>query len=503
MKLSRPSGRRVGVICLLAVLVALPTIVMGPLRQSSDTSADAASYAEAGPQIRRLYLAYFQREPDPTGWPFWLQHRAEGRSLIWVSDRFAESQEFQERYGNLSNDDFVRLVYRNALGRAPDPTGWEGWRAALRGGASRGHVMVGFSESQEFIARTKPATSGPAASPAPSNPAPTPPPPPPPPPSNPAPPPPAGQAPGTGGGGLANVSSGLNVNNHLMPVWQPAWEDGYPAFRTFCEFSHLGYYDPIVYPGGANASHLHAFFGNTLANASSTYASLRTSGNSTCDGGPMNRTAYWMPAAFDGSGQVVVPSSIEVYYKSENAPSPNQVSEFPNGLRMIAGAPGPAGTYGWGCGSLSYNKEITNCDGSRLTATVRFPYCWDGKNLDSADHRSHMAYGVDNTWGRCPSSHPVHLPEVTELFHWNNPSGTSNWYLSSDRAGMITPAPDGSTLHADWFGAWEDSVESTWVQHCLRLNRSASNGKLCDGTQLSQVANYNGPARLSGWRPQF
>ena len=287
-----------------------------------------------------------------------------------------------------------------------------------------------------------------------------------------------------------------------MPAWEPNPTRGYPAFRVFCEFSHLSYEDPIVYPGQSNASHLHVYFGNRGANAQSTYQSLRSTGDTTCDGGPLNRSGYWMPAVFDASNRVVVPSDIEVYYKAENARNPETVSEFPNGLRMLAGAPGPAATYGWSCGGSEVAlKSIPDCGGQRLVATVRFPYCWDGRNLDSADHRSHLAYGTNNTWGPCPSSHPVHLPEITELFHWNSAAGSNGWYLSSDRAGMITPAPNGTTLHADWFGAWEDSVESRWVQNCLRGSRSASNGNLCDGQQLRPAANYTGPERIAGWAP--
>ena len=506
---SRPSGRRIGVICLLAVLVALPAIVMGPLRSSGDSSADAASAAEAGPQVRRLYLAFFEREPDPAGWQFWLEFRANGRSLEWVADRFAESQEFINRYGRVGDEEFVRLVYNNVLDRNPDPVGWRTWTGALRRGSSRGTVMVGFSESAEFRAKSSPTTSGPAAPtttpPATTPPASTPPATTPPattPPATTA-PPTGGQAGGTSSGGLANVASGINVASYLTSAWVQNPSSGYPAFRTFCEFSHLGYNDPVVLPGQNNASHLHVFFGNRNVNASSTYQSLRTSGDSTCEGGPLNRTAYWMPALFDGNNNVVVPSDIELYYKAENAADPTRLQEFPNGLRMVAGGTNVGQAYGWACGDASTAlKTIPECGGQRLIATVRFPYCWDGKNLDSADHRSHMAYGVNNTWGPCPASHPVHLPEITELFHWYNASGSASWYLASDRAGMLTPAPNGSTLHADWFGAWEDSIETQWVS-CLRQTRNLSNGNLCNGTQLRPVVNYTGAERLSGWRPKL
>jgi len=34
--------------------------------------------------------------------------------------------------------------------------------------------------------------------------------------------------------------------------------------------------------------------------------------------------------------------------------------------------------------------------------------CWDGKNEDSADHKSHVASGYNG----CPSSHPVRIPQI-------------------------------------------------------------------------------------------
>lgn len=63
-------------------------------------------------------------------------------------------------------------------------------------------------------------------------------------------------------------------------------------FRTFCQFSHLSYDDPIIFPGQPGKSHLHMFFGNTDTNANSTIKSIINTGGSTCDGGPLNRTSY-------------------------------------------------------------------------------------------------------------------------------------------------------------------------------------------------------------------
>jgi hypothetical protein len=294
------------------------------------------------------------------------------------------------------------------------------------------------------------------------------------------------------------VDSDVDADDWLMQAWESDVTEGTGAFRTFCEFSHLGFVDPIVAPGNPNFMHLHMFFGNTAIDQNSTYQSLRSTGNSTCDGGPLNRTAYWMPAVFDENNRVVVPTQFELYYKAENATDPAQVRAKPNGLRMIAGA-SDTRVFDWRCGGRS-GTTIPDCaPGDRLTVSVRFPYCWDGKHLDSPDHRSHMAYGTNNTWGPCPASHPVHLPELTEFAHFDNVSNTRNWYLSSDRMNPASPAPNGSTMHADWFGAWDNDIQNRWVDNCIRARRSASNGNLCDGRQLLPAPDYTGPTHLPGW----
>jgi hypothetical protein len=475
-------------ILMVGVLALGPTAL--PVPASAGTTT-AVSQNEVHQELYRLYAAYFLREPDSEGMQFWTAHRLAGMSLAEVSSRFAGSREFHLRYGSLSDAQFVERVYRNLFDRAPDPEGRQHWTNLLAHGMTRGQMMLHVSDSVEF----RRATAG-DAMPEPARPAPEPESTPEPAPADPSP------SPGTSGGGLAPVASNVDVANWLVAPWDPNPDPGYPAFRMFCEFSHLGTYDPIVDPGNDRFMHLHMFFGNTAVGPNSTYQSLRSSGDSTCDGGPLNRTAYWMPAVFDQHDQVVVPDYFELYYKAENADTPRNVKPYPNGLRMIAGAPDNR-VWGWSCeGSSASSTTIPDCpDGERLTVSVRFPYCWDGTNLDAPDHRSHMAYGTNNTWGPCPASHPVHLPEITEFAHFENASGSSQWHLSSDHMNPTDPAPNGSTFHADWFGAWDNDIQDRWVTHCLHGELSTSNGNLCDGQQLRPADPYPGPHRIPGWTP--
>lgn len=130
------------------------------LRWSADGSpgpgqtAESAIHPALADQLGRLYQAYFGRAPDSGGLTFWLEERAQGRSLADVSQAFASSPEFADSYGDLDDEAFVELVYQNVLDRPADGAGLAYWTERLASGASRGWVMIGFSESPEYVAAT-------------------------------------------------------------------------------------------------------------------------------------------------------------------------------------------------------------------------------------------------------------------------------------------------------------------------------------------------------------
>ena len=59
----------------------------------------------------------------------------------------------------LDNGQFVDLVYRNVLGRSPDRAGRAHWVSQLSRGYGRGKMMIGFSESPEYIDNTSGSVS--------------------------------------------------------------------------------------------------------------------------------------------------------------------------------------------------------------------------------------------------------------------------------------------------------------------------------------------------------
>jgi hypothetical protein len=109
---------------------------------------------------------------------------------------------------------------------------------------------------------------------------------------------------------------------------------------------------------------------------------------------------------------------------------------------------------------------------------VFFPQCWDGVNLDSPDHKSHMAYAN----GGCPASHPVPLPEFSmNIYYPITVAGQeANWRLSSD----TYSGPAGYSSHADWMNGWNQSIMETWVKNCDNPALDCHSHLLGDGRML-------------------
>lgn len=118
---------------------------------------DSPEFGGTVAPVNRLYSAYFNRAPDRGGLFFWVDWIRSGRNLGQVSDEFARSDEFIATYGSLTDADFIDLVYTNVLGRSADAAGRAFWIDRLASGLTRGQLMVGFSESPEYIEQTRSA----------------------------------------------------------------------------------------------------------------------------------------------------------------------------------------------------------------------------------------------------------------------------------------------------------------------------------------------------------
>lgn len=309
-------------------------------------------------------------------------------------------------------------------------------------------------------------------------------------------------------------SAGFSVPMIKAAGIPPADEVG--AFRISCLYSHMNNDDPIVFPGVKDATHHHTFFGNTGADAYSTTESLLTTGNSTCAGGILNRSGYWMPTLVNMTTKAPAkPDVVVVYYKGNELRTNQYITAPPKGLRMIAGEVRPMtvsqGKGRFFCQDGSKNNEQNNwgvmwadnhikasCGGTNqmLRMIVNFPQCWDGKNLDSPDHKSHMAFYCGNeclksdgkigqTFNSCPASHPVLLPTITINADFYNLDAAAKYRLSSDN--YKDTYAGGYSLHADWMNGWDEGTINRMVKNCLNNAKNCGGPNLGDGQTLYGV----------------
>ncbi|MFJ3493561.1 DUF1996 domain-containing protein [Streptomyces sp. NPDC086091] len=251
----------------------------------------------------------------------------------------------------------------------------------------------------------------------------------------------------------------------MTPAPVPADNVRVPEFNATCTYSHSKPDDPIVFPGLAGASHMHSFFGNKGTDAFTTTQSLLGNTATSCTPAK-DLSAYWIPTLYD-RGAAVEPEGMIVYYGSR-LPDTTATVPFPQGFRMISGdarsqVATPAGSPNqfWCAGA---GGEIgRSADGNwpicaptaKLTYQLVFPDCWDGKNLDSPDHKSHVAFTYD---GKCSGAYPVAIPNVSFVFTYPTTGASGALSLASGMA---------SSIHGDFFNAWDNDALGHRVKDCI------------------------------------
>ncbi len=256
------------------------------------------------------------------------------------------------------------------------------------------------------------------------------------------------------------------------------------GWEVSCPFSHALKDDPIVFFGKPGASHQHDFMGAKTTNASSTTATMQAASAGTTCAAKDDTSAYWVPTLFSNgtevhpvvgvNGPTGVKSRQTMYYRN---PTGRKLHPFPAGLRILAGNPMAKSAkenpqlghnIWWGCSDNSISAKLvappSSCPRGMITIHINFPNCWDGVNLDSPNHQSHVAY---SSGGNCPSSHPVIIPRLT----------IRNEYIVGKSTGKITLATgDPFTMHGDFWNQWKQPALEKLVASCFNAGKNC--GKL-------------------------
>ncbi|OQE39815.1 hypothetical protein PENCOP_c006G06042 [Penicillium coprophilum] len=264
--------------------------------------------------------------------------------------------------------------------------------------------------------------------------------------------------------------------------------------------SGLARIDPIVEPGKAS-SHAHAVHGAGGFGMGSSQSELLESDCTSC-AVTEDKSAYWAPALYfmhtNGSAQVVDEvGGMLAYYLLYG----KDIKAFPDDFRMLAGDPfqrnftwpvpdppksewtgGQASqaalrqkAIGFNC--LNYKKTPEDSlhrhhmpdkeyldehctDGIRFE--LMFPSCWNGKDSDSPDHKSHVAYPSLVMDGTCPEGFETRLVSLFYETIWDTYAfkGVDGYFA------LANGDPTGYGYHGDFMHGWEDGVLQEAIETC-------------------------------------
>jgi hypothetical protein len=301
--------------------------------------------------------------------------------------------------------------------------------------------------------------------------------------------------------------------------------------------------DPIVNPGMLYTPHLHQIVGGNSFNVTMDPSSHDLFKGSTCTSCNFKEDTsnYWtavmffkakngtfkrVPQTGNGGpqGQLVNKGGLDIYY----IPS-GKTTAFKPGFRMVAGNAAnteetkvPRANICHRCWKSTNDNQFTGgapCTGADTVAvpmdlsckmirqTIIFPHCWDGKNLDSPDHKSHVSYGGGggaSGGGACPSTHPVKLPQIMYELMWNTSSFMDKSIFPDNGANPFIYSMNlgGAAAHGDYVFGWKDNSLQLAMDKNCNLNKdcaAAGLHALTPDTYSSCTKKQQAPEDVDGW----
>ncbi|MEV4682898.1 DUF1996 domain-containing protein [Streptomyces kurssanovii] len=284
------------------------------------------------------------------------------------------------------------------------------------------------------------------------------------------------------------------------------------TFTTDCGVNANGKFNPdnvIVAPGVSNgAHHMHDYVGNQANDAFASDEDL-AAGATTCRDQGDRSTYYWPvlrlqngqaedDAQADGGGkdqnvgEILTPSQVTLDFVGNPR---GKVTAMPRFLRIITGdakafVNGDANANAsWSCTGFE-DRQLKDkyplCpQGSKVVRSFRFQSCWDGRNTDSANHRTHVAF--TDASGRCPGGF-LPIPQLVQRIVYDVPppvfdgADAAVFALDSFPEQLHKPITD----HGDFINVFDEKLMRELVG-CL------NEGRRCGPGDTAQAPGGDGP----------
>ncbi|MFD4530363.1 DUF1996 domain-containing protein [Streptomyces sp. NPDC058470] len=313
------------------------------------------------------------------------------------------------------------------------------------------------------------------------------------------------------GGDAGQVGNGpvaadfQDINSVQPNVQSPQAQDNASRgeFTTSCGVNANGLFNSdnvIVAPGVTNgAHHFHDYVGNQSNNAFASDDDLANSDTTCEDEG--DKSSYFWPVlrlqngtqeqdagsaggGIEGNaGEIVTPKQVTLTFVGSPQ---SEVTAMPRLLRIITGdakafVNGNANANAsWSCTGFE-DRQLKDkypiCpQGSDVVRTFKFQSCWDGANIDSANHRTHVAFA--DAQGNCPTGFRA-IPQLVQrlVYDVDAPSlvdggrTTPLFAVDSFPEQLHKPVTD----HGDFINVFDEGLMQEMVD-CINSGRQCGAG---------------------------
>ncbi|MDH6514471.1 hypothetical protein M2163_008554 [Streptomyces sp. SAI-135] len=275
------------------------------------------------------------------------------------------------------------------------------------------------------------------------------------------------------------------------------------TFVTSCGVNANGLFNSdnvIVAPGVSNgAHHFHDYIGNQSNTAFASDQDLANAETSCVDQG--DKSTYYWPVirlqngaqeqdadkpggGIEGNaGEIVTPKEVTLTFVGNPR---SKVTAMPRLLRIITGdakafVNGTANANAsWSCTGFE-DRQLKDkyplCpQGSDVVRTFKFQSCWDGRNIDSANHRTHVAFAQND--GTCPNGFQA-IPQLVQRIVYDvdapslNDGGRTTPLFAVDSFPEQLHKP--VTDHGDFINVFDENLMNEMVG-CINDGRECGAG---------------------------
>ncbi|ERK32172.1 DUF4214 domain-containing protein [Clostridium intestinale] len=125
------------------LLIVFMLILFNPLSQKVKAYTGSREY------ISNIYKIFLQRDGTNADISYWEKEvNSKKISIAELTNFFLTGDEFKSK--NISNEDYVKMLYKVLLGRDADSSGLNTWVKKLNDGYSRKYLLSSFFETAEF-----------------------------------------------------------------------------------------------------------------------------------------------------------------------------------------------------------------------------------------------------------------------------------------------------------------------------------------------------------------